>query len=414
MKTKKTILITAYAVNPFKGSEDGTGWNISKELAKENIVHIITRKNNQKEIDRYLFENKDPIHDNMSFHYYDLPWIMMFWKKKLGERGYVLYFYLWQLFLPLFVKLNKIKFDLAHALNFHSDSHPQFLWALGKPVFWGPIGHHPLVPKNYLKGVYGQNSYFKDRLYNIVKYIMRNFDPFYYISKWTAKRIFVINSGVNKSIKAKSNKIIVLPAVANRVVNKNEKKIEEDIFTVLAVGRFVYMKGFDITIRSFSKFYKTLKISEQQKVKLKLVGKGEELTLMESIIKEEGIEDVVEIIHWVEKKEMKNIYLSSSVFCFGSHEGAGMVIPEALSYGLPIICFDNYGPGELCDSSCAIKITYGTYQNSINEFSQALKDLFHNVEKKQNYSNAAKIYSQENFHWASKAQTINNAYSLVG
>ncbi|MFT5278572.1 MAG: hypothetical protein ACI9P8_000199, partial [Bacteroidia bacterium] len=33
METKthimKTSLITAYAVNPYHGSEDGTGWNIS-------------------------------------------------------------------------------------------------------------------------------------------------------------------------------------------------------------------------------------------------------------------------------------------------------------------------------------------------------------------------------------------------
>ena len=50
----KEVLITAYAVNPYKGSEDGTGWNISRELAKNNVVHVITRKNNQKEIDRYL------------------------------------------------------------------------------------------------------------------------------------------------------------------------------------------------------------------------------------------------------------------------------------------------------------------------------------------------------------------------
>ena len=27
-----------------------------------------------------------------------------------------------------------------------------------------------------------------------------------------------------------------------------------------------------------------------------------------------------------------------------------MVIPEALSYGLPILCYDNYGPGELANT----------------------------------------------------------------
>ena len=235
--------------------------------------------------------------------------------KKIRERGYVLYFYLWQLFLPLFVKAKGIKFDLEHAVNFHSDSHPQFLWILGKPVFWGPIGHHPLVPKNYLSSIYGRNIFLKDRLYNFVKFMMRNFDPFYYVSKWTEKRIFVINSSINLSVRA------------NNIVKQVEIKQEQDNFVVLAVGRFVYMKGFDITIRSFDKFYYQLNSTDQQKVKLKLVGTGEELSRMRDIIEQENLQSVVEIIPWVEKKEMEQIYRSSSIFCFGSYEGAGMVVP---------------------------------------------------------------------------------------
>ncbi|MFT5878385.1 MAG: NAD(P)-dependent dehydrogenase (short-subunit alcohol dehydrogenase family), partial [Dokdonia sp.] len=74
---KKTILVSAYAVNPFKGSEDGTGWNISKQLAKEYKVVIVTRNNNRPEIERYLAENTESVFDNMTFLYHDLPkWAM--------------------------------------------------------------------------------------------------------------------------------------------------------------------------------------------------------------------------------------------------------------------------------------------------------------------------------------------------
>ncbi len=409
----KNVLITAYAVNPYKGSEDGTGWNISRELAKDNKLSIVTRKNNRAEIERYLAENNDPLHKNMAFYYYDLPWWMMFWKKRIGERGYVLYFYLWQLFLPLFVKSKGIKFDLSHAVNFHSDSHPQFLWTLGKPVFWGPIGHHPPVPSNYLNPIYGRKNWFKDRLYNAVKFTMRNFDPFYYISKWTAKRIFVINSGVNNAVGANKSKIIVMPAVANTSKREISPTLNTNKFNVLAVGRFVYMKGFDVTIAAFANFYHTLNKDAQKNVQLTLVGKGEELARMKRLIQEKNISNAVEIIHWVEKKKMAQIYASSSLFCFGSHEGAGMVIPEALSYGLPVVCFDNYGPGELCDDSCAIKIPYGNYNNSIFQFSQALHTLYTNKKKYNQFSIAATHYAKANFHWAKKATTINEAYAAV-
>ena len=105
MTKERTILITAYAVNPYKGSEDGTGWNISRELSKTNKVIVITRKNNRQEIERYLSENPNSENlENLTFYYHDLPQWVMTIKKKLGERGYVLYFYLWQLFMPFFIK----------------------------------------------------------------------------------------------------------------------------------------------------------------------------------------------------------------------------------------------------------------------------------------------------------------------
>lgn len=175
---KKIILISAYAVNPYKGSEDNTGWNISKEIAKKYQTIIVTRKNNREEIERYFSNNKDTELKNMSFIYHDLPQWAMSLKKKLGERGYVLYFYFWQMLLPMFVKRCKVNFDLSYALNFHSDSTPHFLWLLGKPVIWGPIGHHPKIPSAYLKH-HSLKVQFTDIVYGLVKWMMRNLDPFF-------------------------------------------------------------------------------------------------------------------------------------------------------------------------------------------------------------------------------------------
>ena len=123
----KTVLISAYAVNPYKGSEDGTGWNISREISKDYNTIVITRKNNIPAIEKYVAETEDSVLANMQFVGYDLPNWFMWLKKRLGERGYVFYFYLWQFFLPRFIKKNKFEFDIAHALNFHSDSIPTFL-----------------------------------------------------------------------------------------------------------------------------------------------------------------------------------------------------------------------------------------------------------------------------------------------
>ena len=90
----KTILATTYAVNPYKGSEDGMGWNFILQIARYNKVYAITRENNQENIDKSLKENPSEIYQNITFLYFDLPYWMRFWKK--GGRGAMLYYWMWQ------------------------------------------------------------------------------------------------------------------------------------------------------------------------------------------------------------------------------------------------------------------------------------------------------------------------------
>ncbi|NQX97371.1 MAG: glycosyltransferase family 4 protein [Flavobacteriales bacterium] len=399
---KQTILITAYAVNPYKGSEDGTGWNISKEIAKDYKTIIITRKNNRPEIERYFEENNDPVHNNMKFEYHDLPRWAMSWKKKIGPRGYVLYFYLWQLLIPFFILKNKLKFDLCHALNFHSDSHPHFLWVFGKPVIWGPIGHHPKMPVAYIHN-YGKKVVNTDRKYAIVKWIMRNIDPFFYLAKWNTDKIIGLNSSVQKDLRLRSSKVEIIPAVAAE--NPILRTKDNAIYNVLSVGRFTAMKGFDMTILAFSHFVKSLPKAEQVKVKLTLVGAGESEMFLRSIIKEQQIGDFVNIVSWVEKSEMEAIYNDADIFLFPSHEGAGMVVPEALSYGVPVICFDNVGPGELVKEG-GIKIPYTNYNDSIHQFAIELNKLYFNLPKREELSQKATTTYELNYTWEIKGKKI--------
>ncbi|MCZ8285192.1 MAG: hypothetical protein O9353_07010, partial [Bacteroidia bacterium] len=97
----KTILASAYAVNPYKGSEDGMGWNFIYQIARFHKVIAVTRENNRPHIENFMKENPDFLYDNITFLYFDLPYWARFWKK--GGKGALLYFYLWQRLLPLFV-----------------------------------------------------------------------------------------------------------------------------------------------------------------------------------------------------------------------------------------------------------------------------------------------------------------------
>ncbi|MBK8444254.1 MAG: hypothetical protein IPL35_12920 [Sphingobacteriales bacterium] len=77
----KRILVSAYAINPYKGSEDGMGWNFVLQIARFHKVFAITRENNRIHIEKYQQENPNDDYQNIQFLYYDLPYWLRFWKK---------------------------------------------------------------------------------------------------------------------------------------------------------------------------------------------------------------------------------------------------------------------------------------------------------------------------------------------
>ena len=66
----RTLIVSAYACEPLKGSEPAVGWNWVKELGRHNKVHVITRANNQTVIEQHLPKE---LVGNVTFHYYDAP-----------------------------------------------------------------------------------------------------------------------------------------------------------------------------------------------------------------------------------------------------------------------------------------------------------------------------------------------------
>ncbi len=406
----KTILVTAYAINPFKGSEDGTGWNWVLQIARFQRVIAITRKNNQQHIEKYMLLNNNELYTKIDFHYYDLPKWASFWKK--GSRGALLYFYLWQLCIVFWIKRKSFIFDIAHNLNFHNNWLPTFLWALGKPTVWGPVGHHDSIPKPFIQPIYGTREYLFDLLKSFTKLLMRSIDPFFHLAIIKCKTILSINSS-GKKVLGNLDKIKLVSAIGSERPKEFNGTSNFALFNVLSVGRFVPLKGFDITIKAFAKFYHTLPSAVQDTVLLTLVGKGPKLEILQTLAKDLGIAHRVKWISWVEKNEMARLYQQSSIFLFPSHEGAGMVIPEALSYALPVICLDNPGPGELIDESCGIKIKITTYDQTVNETARALNTLFVDTTKRSTMSEMALSRFDNVFDWDRKGEFIQEIYQKI-
>jgi glycosyltransferase involved in cell wall biosynthesis len=406
---KITVFASAYAINPFKGSEDGMGWNFVLQIARNCHVIAVTRKNNRPAIEKYQQEHPElsDLYKRIEFRYYDWPKRLLFWKK--GPVLSLIYYYFWQLGLALHFRSLKNQVDVVHNLNFHNDWTPSFLWIWRKPFVWGPVGHHPRIPKGFIRPFYSNRNLIMDRFLWTLKNIFWYLDPFLKITRNSADHIFCMHQEAANKLGLK-NKYSILPSVASEEV---DKPIDTDEFIVLSAGRFVGLKGFDITIEAFHQFYIQLKDSEQRKAKLILVGSGPEKHKLKALALSLGISAQLEIIEWIPRDELKKIYQTTSVFLFPSHEGAGMVVAEALSYGVPVLCWDNCGPGRFIHPDSALKIAYDPNSDWKNAFADQLLRLKHDATFYQQERILARQRFLSTFLWDNRADELYSVYKDV-
>jgi glycosyltransferase involved in cell wall biosynthesis len=397
------ILLSAYACEPNRGSEPGVGWNWAVEIAKRgHDVVVLTRKNN-----REVIEQETGIPTNLTFIYYDLPSTLMWLKKVFGVQ---LYYFLWQIGTYYFIKkqLKQLQLDFVHHITFVAIRKYNFLSLLDIPFYYGPLGGGENCPSYLLKNESVKNKT-KEFIRNSLNTLLRfNSLSNYMFSK--ARKIFVTTEQSAYYINSKfKHKINIFPAIG--ITLEYPKKVVNNelnsTLQLLYVGQFIYWKGLQICLDA-------LKILTDKGInfKLTLVGKGCEEDVLRKKIKDLNLEPCVEWINWIPHNELAKVYTKNDLFLFPSlHDSGGMVVLEAMSLGLPIVCFDIGGPGYFVNDNVGTKITVVNktydqvvldYANAIIEFSKGRQVL--NTKS----SNVAKHVSE--YLWCN---TIDKVYSII-
>jgi len=398
----KRILVAAYACEADQGSEPGVGWNWVKLISKNNHAWVITKKNNKKSIDSYLSSN--PNH-NLNFIYVAVPKWLSFWKK--GQRGVRTYYYLWQFSaLTAARKLhNRVGFHLGHHVTFVNDWLWSFMALMPIPYIWGPIGSHPKVPSGLLPH---RRAWLKELIRLSIQRTMRMLDPLYWITAIRAKRIIAINNETRTQFPLSifdKKKFIVESAIAHEDTLEPGTRKKSDTATILYVGRFHHTKCPHLVIHAFSKTLKKLK-----NAKLIMVGKGPEETSLKNLADNLGCTGAVEFMPWCSQVEVFNLMASSTLFFFPSAEGGGMVVIEAMAYGLPVICLNYGGPGVMVPDECGYKAPITSKQLIIDNLSQSITEYCLNSDKLHIASEAAKSHAVNNLSWDGKLERISSIY----
>jgi glycosyltransferase involved in cell wall biosynthesis len=169
-----------------------------------------------------------------------------------------------------------------------------------------------------------------------------------------AHHIISVSKGVKNDLiahGAPKNKISVIynPLMPD-LVNKNHlvnqdilKWMQGDHINLIAIGRLKKVKNFLNLIKAVD----ILVNHNKQKLRLVILGDGEERAVMEKAIKSYNLEHSIFLPGWVDDP-MPYLRLSDLLILSSDYEGFGLVILEALSVGVNVVSTNcKTGPSEI-------------------------------------------------------------------
>jgi len=156
-----------------------------------------------------------------------------------------------------------------------------------------------------------------------------------------------------KELGVKQKIEIVYPGCdfAKEIVPKKLNNLSE--IKILAVSNYIPRKGFHELITAIA-LIKTKYPDCYEKLSVQIAGNPNDMpdytTSLKTLIYNNKLEDTVKLLGWKSRDEIRELFLSSDVFAFtGIHEGYGMVLAEAMHYGLPILAFKSGAVTELVE-----------------------------------------------------------------
>lgn len=146
---------------------------------------------------------------------------------------------------------------------------------------------------------------------------------------------------------------VVYPGCDFAGVNYIKKDNNDGVVHLLAVSNYVPRKGLHFLIQAIA-LIKEKYPDVYNKLSLEITGDPDDvpsyIQKLQDLIRENSLDERVKLTGWKDRAELKELFLKSDIFIFtGIEEAFGMVLAEAMQFGLPIIAFSSGSASELVE-----------------------------------------------------------------
>jgi glycosyltransferase involved in cell wall biosynthesis len=398
----RTLLISAYACEPLKGSEPGVGWNWVLQMAKTNYLHVITRANNKEIIEEHLPKS---VTENITFYYYDTHSFVKNLKNK--AKGLYFYYFFWQLGIISVIRKVKRQNSINYSMHLTMGSiwMPTFLPFFNIPFIWGPIGGGEVIPKPFLS-MLPTKSRFVQTLRYFLKYTVY-INPFIIIPSYKAISIITRTNNTKSFIPSIfRNKVNVYLETSMELSVFNFKKdisIKNKKVNLIITGRLVPIKNVISVVKSLKY------LSSEYNYELTIIGSGSEEKKIRNELVLMNLSNNVRFIKETTRNEVLIALSQSDIYLFPSlREGGSWALMEAMAIGLPVICLKWSGMEIITDNLSSIQLPVTNPKQMPKDMAEAIIKLIDNPAFRLRMGAAGRERIKTVFNWEAKGIFMEN------
>jgi len=406
---RSRVLLVAFGCSPYRGSEPEVGWRRVLEIAKHHDAWVLYEKTAPYEanIRKYLAEHGEI----PGLQFYPIPFSRL--ERALRRIPGCLYlaYNLWQrrAYREAARLHEQVRFELVHHVNLGTYREPGYPWRLNLPVIWGPVGGVENLPWRFWTHA-GLAAGAIEALRTLLNTAQFRCSPRVRKAARRASVLFVSSSTGWRAFKRVHGvDAACLCDCGADETGRSAKTCagEERPLRVLWMGSLWARKALDLLLRALGR------ISTDVDYEVRIVGDGPMARPWRELAERLGLRGRCQWMGRLSLDQAREQYDWADVLAFTSlRDTVGTVVPEALSYGVPLIALDHQGAADVVTEHCGIKIPVTTVNEVVEGFADAIAKLSLDRAEVARLSRGALERAQE-YVWSRNGQLMQEAYRRV-
>jgi glycosyltransferase involved in cell wall biosynthesis/peptidoglycan/xylan/chitin deacetylase (PgdA/CDA1 family) len=403
VRRRPRIVLLAASCAPERGSEPGVGWNRAVQAAREFDTWVVCTQEFASAIEQFIAAH-GPI-EGLHFAFVKSPR----WERWLGMVPGLQYpsYNLWhrRAFRVVRALHARLKFDLAHQVTFCGYREPGYLWRLGVPFIWGPVGGTQNYPWRFLKEA-GWRGATYEGLRTLINWYQLLTSQRVRRAASEATTLLAANSTNQADITRFLCRVptVLLETGVTKLGSRAHHRDPGEPLRILWSGNLQPHKALSLLLKALAR------LPQHVHCEVRVLGSGPSERRWRGLAERLGVNGRIRWMGRLPHAQAMQQYSWAHALAFTSlRDTSGNVVLEALAAGVPVVCLDHQGVHDIVTDDSGIRVPVTDVQGVVDGLAEAIGRLATDVRLWQRLSAGASARARE-YLWERQGERMAAIY----